>query len=39
MKIGITCIQLIRDIEHWRPAMEAAGFEVVVPEIPASTSR
>ena len=33
MKIGITCIQLIRDIEHWRPAMEAAGFEVVVPEI------
>ena len=34
MKIGITCIQLIRDIEHWRPAMEAAGFEVVVPEIP-----
>ena len=34
MKIGVTCIQLIRDIEAWRPALEGAGFEVVVPEIP-----
>lgn len=34
MKIGITCIQLIRDIEDWRAALEGAGFEVVVPEIP-----
>ena len=34
MKIGITCIQLIRDIEDWRPALEGAGFEIVVPEIP-----
>lgn len=34
MKIGVTCIQLIRDIEHWRPAMESAGLEIVVPEIP-----
>lgn len=34
MKIAVTCIQLIRDIEHWRPALEAAGFEVAVPEIP-----
>ncbi len=34
MRIGVTCIQLIRDIEAWRPALEAAGFEVVLPEIP-----
>lgn len=34
MKIGITCIQLIRDIEDWRPVLEGAGFELVVPEIP-----
>lgn len=34
MKIGVTCIQLIRDIDEWRAALEAAGFEVVVPEIP-----
>ncbi len=34
MRIGVTCIQLIRDIEAWRPALEGAGFEVVVPEIP-----
>lgn len=34
MRVGITCIQLIRDIEHWRPAMEAAGFDVVVADIP-----
>ena len=33
MKIGITCLQLIRDIEHWRPALEDAGFDVVIPEI------
>lgn len=34
MKIGVTCIQLIRDLDDWRPALEAAGFDVVVPEIP-----
>lgn len=34
MKVAVTCIQLIRDLPHWRPAMEAAGFDVVVPEIP-----
>lgn len=34
MKIGVTCIQLIRDIDEWRPALESAGFEVVIPEIP-----
>ena len=34
MRVGITCIQLIRDIAEWRPALEQAGFEVVVPEIP-----
>jgi D-3-phosphoglycerate dehydrogenase len=34
MKVGVTCIQLIRDIDQWRPSMEAAGLEVVVPTIP-----
>ncbi len=34
MKIAVTCIQLIRDIEQWRPALEQAGFDVVVPDIP-----
>lgn len=34
MKIGVTCIQLVRDIDQWRPALETAGFEVVVPDIP-----
>lgn len=33
MRVGVTCIQLIRDIEHWRPAMESAGLELVVPKI------
>lgn len=34
MKIAVTCIQLIRDIEEWRAPLEAAGFEVIVPDIP-----
>jgi D-3-phosphoglycerate dehydrogenase len=34
VKIGVTCIQLIRDLDDWRPALEAAGFDVVVPNIP-----
>lgn len=33
MKIAVTCIQLIRDIDHWRSALEAAGFEVAIPKI------
>jgi D-3-phosphoglycerate dehydrogenase len=33
MKIAITCIQLIRDLEHYRPQLEAAGFELAVPAI------
>lgn len=33
MRIAITCIQLIRDLPAWRPSLEAAGFEVVVPDI------
>lgn len=33
MKIAVTCIQLIRDIEAYLPALEAAGFEVALPEI------
>ncbi|HIG25030.1 MAG TPA: dihydrofolate reductase [Acidimicrobiia bacterium] len=33
MKIAVTCIQLIRDIEAYLPSLEAAGFEVALPEI------
>ena len=33
MKIAVTCIQLIRDLEDVRNAIEAAGFEIRVPEI------
>ncbi len=34
MKIAVTCIQLIRDLEQHRHGLEAAGLEVSVPEIP-----
>lgn len=34
MKVAATCIQLIRDIDDWRPTFEAAGLEVTVPTIP-----
>ncbi len=34
MRVGVTCIQLIRDLEGFRPALEEAGLEVVVPVIP-----
>lgn len=34
MKIAATCIQLIRDIEHYRASIEAAGVEIVTPTIP-----
>ena len=33
MRIAVTCIQLIRDLENYRSALEAAGFELVVPDI------
>lgn len=33
MKIAVTCIQLIRDIDQHRPGLEAAGFEVAVATI------
>lgn len=33
MKIAVTCIQLIRDIELYLPALEDSGFEVSIPEI------
>lgn len=33
MRVGITCIQLIRDLERFREVLEEAGFELVVPEI------
>ena len=34
MKIAVTCIQLIRDLENYRPQLVAAGFDVSVPPIP-----
>jgi len=34
MRIVVTCIQLLRDIDQWRPALEEAGFDVVLPDIP-----
>ncbi len=34
MKVGVTCIQLIRDLEGFRPALEEAGIEVVAPSVP-----
>jgi D-3-phosphoglycerate dehydrogenase len=33
MKIAVTCIQLIRDLEHYRAQLEGAGFDIVVPDI------
>lgn len=34
MRVAITCIQLIRDLESFRQPLELAGVELVVPEIP-----
>lgn len=34
MRVAVTCAHLIRDLAHWQPAMEAAGFEVVAADIP-----
>jgi phosphoglycerate dehydrogenase-like enzyme len=34
MKIAVTCIQLIRDLDAYRPALAAAGFEVAVADVP-----
>lgn len=33
MKVAVTCIQLVRDLEAYRPQLEQAGFELAVPEI------
>ena len=33
MRVAVTCLQLIRDIDDFRVAMEEAGFELRVPEI------
>jgi D-3-phosphoglycerate dehydrogenase len=33
MKVAVTCLQLIRDLEHHRPSLEAAGLTVSVPII------
>ena len=33
MRVAITCLQLIRDIDDVRAAMDEAGFELRVPEI------
>lgn len=34
MRVAITCIQLIRDFDRYRPAFEAAGIECAVAEVP-----
>ena len=34
MRIAVTCIQLIRDLENFRSALEGAGLELAVPDIP-----
>ncbi len=33
MKIAATCIQLIRDMEHYRASIEATGLQVVTPTV------
>ena len=33
MKVAITCLQLIRDLDHVRTAMEEAGFSLQIPSI------
>lgn len=33
MKVAVTCLQLIRDLDQYRPGLDAAGIELVVPEI------
>lgn len=33
MRIAVTCIQLIRDLEFYRAPLERVGFELVVPHI------
>jgi D-3-phosphoglycerate dehydrogenase len=32
--VATTCIQLIRDIDQWRSVFEAAGLDLVVPDVP-----
>jgi D-3-phosphoglycerate dehydrogenase len=32
--VAITCLQLIRDLDRYRPALAAAGIDVAVPAIP-----
>lgn len=34
MKVAVTCLQLIRDLDRYRPAFEQAGIELVEPDIP-----
>lgn len=34
MRIAVTCIQLIRDLDDWRGPLTDAGFEITVPQIP-----
>ncbi len=33
MKVAVTCLQLVRDLEDVRAAMEEAGFEIRVPRV------
>ncbi len=34
MRVAVTCGHLKRDIELFRPELEASGLEVVLPEVP-----
>ncbi|MEM9035825.1 MAG: phosphoglycerate dehydrogenase [Actinomycetota bacterium] len=34
MRVAVTCLQLIRDLDGYRDAMTTAGLDVVVPEVP-----
>lgn len=34
MKVAVTCIQLLRDLDQWRSAFEDAELDLVVPDIP-----
>jgi D-3-phosphoglycerate dehydrogenase len=34
VRVAVTCLQLIRDLDRYRPALAAAGIDVSVPAIP-----
>ena len=33
MKVAVTCLQLIRDVDRYRPAFARAGIELAVPDV------